>query len=261
MDTSSMGFGVTGALDLDIIRRLAPRVEAAGFRTLWINDTPGGDSLAGLRAAAAVTTTLKLASGVIPLDRRPAENIISSVTSLEIPQDRLILGVGSGGAYPALRLVHGGVAELQARFECRVVVGALGPKMRRLGATESAGLLLNWLTPAAAALVQTEMEHDTREAGKDPSSVTLYIRVAYGTEATERLRGEASRYGQIKGYAANFARLGIDGLQASVFADDPAAIRAGLDAYAGTVNETVVRAITAGDSLAEMTELLDLIAS
>jgi len=261
MDTSSMGFGLTGALDPDIVRELAPRIGAAGFRTLWINDTPGGDSLAGLRAAAAVTTNLKLASGVIPLDRRPATEIISRVESLQIPQDRLVLGVGSGGANPALRLVRTGVAELQDKLECRVVVGALGPRMRKLGATESAGLLLNWLTPAAATLVQEEMVTDTREAGIEPAWVTLYVRVAFGDRATDRLRGEAERYGQIKGYAANFARLGIDGMQASVSSDDPGIIRSKLADYAGTVNEVVVRAITAGDTLEELLELLEVVAS
>lgn len=259
MDSTALGFGVTGSLDLDIIRALAPRVEAAGFKTLWINDTPGGESLAGLAAAAVVTTSLQLGSGVIPLDRRSPSEIIARVESLHLPQDRLILGVGSGSAHPALTLVQDGVRNLQADLECRVVVGALGPKMRRLGAVESSGLLLNWLTPDAARAVTEEMLEDTRAAGSERASITLYARVALGELATARLRSEADRYGQIRGYAANFARLGIDGIEASVFGSNAEALRAGLSSYAGSVDEIVVRAITANDDPGEYEELLEAI--
>lgn len=259
MDSTALGFGVTGALDLDIIRALAPQLEAAGFKTLWINDTPGGDSLAALATAAAVTTTLQLGSGVIPLDRRPPAEIIARVESLHLPQDRLILGVGSGAAHPALQLVRDGIRDLQDGLECRVVVGALGPNMRKLGAVESSGLLLNWLTPDTAMGVSKEMLDDAREADREPASITLYVRVALGDTATDRLRAEATRYGQIKGYAANFARLGIDGIQASVFGSDSAALQSGLSAYAGTVDEVVVRAITTSDHLVEYEKLLNAV--
>jgi len=259
MDSTALGFGLTGTLDVNIIRALAPKVEAAGFKTLWINDTPGGDSLAGLATAAEVTTTLQLGSGVVPLDRRPPAEIICRMESLRLPQDRLILGVGSGSAQPALQLVRDGIRELQSGLESRVVVGALGPKMRKLGAVESSGLLLNWLTPDAARIVTEEMLEDTHAAGSERASITLYVRVALGDLAGDRLRAEADRYGRIKGYAANFARLGIDGIQASVSGSDAAELQEGLSAYAGTVDEIVVRAVTANDQLHEFEELLETV--
>jgi len=46
------GFGVAGALDHEIIKELAPAAERSGFATFWANDTPNGDGLASLRAAA-----------------------------------------------------------------------------------------------------------------------------------------------------------------------------------------------------------------
>lgn len=262
MDTSTMGFGVTGALDREIVRALAPQIEAAGFRTLWVNDTPGGDSLESLAAAAEVTTTLQLASGVIPLDRRSPGEIVAKIEGLALPQDRLIVGVGSGGAKApsALKLVEEGVEALQERLASRVVVGALGPRMRRLGAVHSSGVLLNWLTPDAARGVYAEMVADTDAVGIAPSMVDLYIRVALGDAATKRLASEAERYGRIPGYAANFKRLHINGMESSVFGTTPAALRSGLRAYAGTVDETVVRAITANDRQAEYEELLSAIA-
>ena len=90
------GFGVAGALPHDVIRTLAAAAEAAGYHTFWVNDTPHGDGLASLRAAAEVTSEILLGVGVIPLDRQPADVIARRVDELGLPQQRLIVGIGSG---------------------------------------------------------------------------------------------------------------------------------------------------------------------
>ena len=76
------GFGVAGALPHDVIRALAAAAEAAGYHTFWVNDTPHGDGLASLRAAAEVTSEILLGVGVIPLDRQPADVIARRVDEL-----------------------------------------------------------------------------------------------------------------------------------------------------------------------------------
>ncbi|MBA2776106.1 MAG: LLM class flavin-dependent oxidoreductase, partial [Chloroflexia bacterium] len=76
MKTSKFGFGITGALDLDVVRAIAARAEDIGIDSLWSNDTPGGDSLARLEVAAEVTSRLILATGVIPVDRKSASAIL-----------------------------------------------------------------------------------------------------------------------------------------------------------------------------------------
>src|SRR6185295_17205323 len=91
------GFGIAGALDIEVAARLAEAAEAAGYASFWANDTPGGDGLASLAAAAKRTTRIKLGVGVIPIDRSPAEQIASHVKELGLPEDRLLLGIGSGG--------------------------------------------------------------------------------------------------------------------------------------------------------------------
>ncbi|HEX6956233.1 MAG TPA: LLM class flavin-dependent oxidoreductase, partial [Agromyces sp.] len=68
---AAVSLGLPGTTDRETLRALAPRLERLGFHALWLNDVPGGDSLAGLRAAGEVTDRLRLATGVIPLDRRP----------------------------------------------------------------------------------------------------------------------------------------------------------------------------------------------
>jgi hypothetical protein len=55
MSDGQRGFGVAGALDHTVIRAVAPEVERLGYATFWTNDTPKGDGLAALLAAAEVT--------------------------------------------------------------------------------------------------------------------------------------------------------------------------------------------------------------
>src|SRR5439155_18306163 len=122
-----------------------------GYSSFWANDTPGADGLASLAAAAAVTTRIRLGVGVIALDRRPADDIADDVERLGVPQDRLWLGVGSGGDPRGLDLVRGGVERLHQRVSAQVIIAALGPNMCRLSGEVAEGVLYNWLTPEFAA--------------------------------------------------------------------------------------------------------------
>jgi len=81
---AAVSIGITGRTDAATVRTLAALVERLGFHALWINDIPGGDSLAGLRVAAEATATLGLATGVIPLDRRP----VGTLDLGGVPADR-----------------------------------------------------------------------------------------------------------------------------------------------------------------------------
>lgn len=175
---------------------LAPAVEAAGFASLWVNDTPGADALAVLDAAAAVTTTLTLATGVIPVDRRSAASIARDVRARDLPADRLVLGIGAGQTREgALRLVGNAASALRDQLAARVVVGALGPKMRHLAAAEADGPLLSWLTPEIARTQASEAH--AIAAG---THLTLYIRAALDPGATARLHEETARYASYPAY-------------------------------------------------------------
>ena len=251
-----LGYGITGDLDAQLVRRLAPAVERAGLRTLWVNQPSRGDALAVMAAAAEVTSTLRIASGVLPVDRLPADEIVRRVRELGLPADRLVLGVGASAPPSPLTTVREAVAALSGELGVPVVVGALGPRMRRLAARESAGLLLNWLTPSAAGAAAAEKDRDVAGTGADPE-VALYVRCALGGDAHAVVRREAERYAGIPSYAANFARLGFAPLESAVLAATGEELRAGLAPYAGVVDETVVRAVTASGSLDEHLALVD----
>ncbi len=240
-----VSIGIAAAAGADVAVRLAPAVERAGFHALWVNDTPGADALEVLAAAAAVTDRLVLATGVLPMDRRTPASIVEQIGALGLPEERLVLGIGSGsgGAVGALGRMRDAAAALRAGSEARVVVGALGPKMRRLGADASDGLLLSWLTPDAAQ-AQSREAHSASTA----THVALYVRAAADPAALGRLDVEAERYAGYPSYAANFARLGIRSRDTVL---RPEGFAAGLDAYRAAVDEVVLRAIVAGDDAAD----------
>ncbi len=70
--------------------------------------------------------------------------------------------------------------------------------MRRLAVTASDGVLLNWLTPRAAA-DQTAALHEIAPDAR----VALYVRWALEPAARARLDDVASRYDQAPGYAGS----------------------------------------------------------
>ncbi|MFE5670752.1 LLM class flavin-dependent oxidoreductase [Agromyces sp. NPDC056523] len=242
---AALSLGLPGTTDAAILRALAPRLERLGFDALWLNDVPGGDSLAGLRAAAEVTERLGLATGVIPLDRRPVEKL--DVAGL--PADRLTIGIGSGVARRPLAIVAEGIADLRARTDAAIAVGALGPHMRRLAAEEADAVVLNWLTPTAAGHAMDDLR---RDAGDRAGAVrgVLYVRTIVDGAARAALQREAARYGSYSSYAANFARLGVSPIDATIDRG------ASLSSY-DVVDELVLRAITVGGTLAELEQFAD----
>ncbi len=240
MDLARVSIGLPGATPHDIVEALAPQIEAAGFHALWLNDTPDGDSLAGLAVAARATSTLALGTGVIPLDRRPARAILGALDGL--PVERLSLGVGTGAAKHGLDLTERSVAELRAGTTAAIVVGALGPKMRALAARVADGVLLNWLTPEAAA--------EQRASLVEPVETILYARTALTPDALPALEEEAARYGSYPAYAANFERIGASPLETTI--RSPGRIAD----YLAAVDELVLRVVVGRPTLAEYERFL-----
>lgn len=242
----TVSIGIAGSVGPEIGAEVAAAVERAGFHALWVNDTPGADSLEVLAAAAAVTQTLTLATGVIPLDRRPPGEIAAAVRRLGLPEERLVLGIGAGGARRgALAMVADAITALRDATGTRVLVGALGPKMRRLAAEHADGALLSWLTPQRAA----EQADDVRDAApRGAGYVALYARAAVDSAAIGRRDEEAQRYAGYPTYAANFARLGIDVRDTLLPLPGDEAIAPGVAAYTDSVDELVLRAIARSDA-------------
>lgn len=251
------GFGVAGALPLEIVRLLAPAAESAGYHTFWVNDTPTGDGLAALRAASDATNEIRLGVGVIPLDRQPADVIARRVLELELPQERLLLGIGSGNPKGGLQRVWEGAQALERSLQAAVIVGALGPNMCALAGGSADGVLLNWLTPAYVAPSAALVDEAAQEAGRPRPLILGYVRTALGPTARAVFAEEAARYGSYPAYAANFTRMGTPAEGTAVVGDSPDQIREGLAAYTAELDETVVRAITGEETTEAYMALLE----
>lgn len=254
--TAKRGFGVAGALNHEIIAKLAHEAEGAGYATFWANDTPDGDGLAALKVAAGATTTIGLGVGVIPIDRRPAADIVAELNLLNLPQERLILGIGSG----ALRLgarqaVREAALSLREHTRAKVVVGALGPRMCEVAGEAADGALLNWLMPDYLPELAKLTRDAASQAGRPEPWIGAYVRVAPAGPGEERLHAEAKRYASYPAYAAHFKRMGVDATDTCAHGT-PEAIQDGLRAFESNSDEVIVRAIAAEETFDSYLEVL-----
>jgi alkanesulfonate monooxygenase SsuD/methylene tetrahydromethanopterin reductase-like flavin-dependent oxidoreductase (luciferase family) len=229
----------------------------AGYQTFWVNDTPQGDGLAALRAAAEVTAEIRLGVGVIPLDRQSPETIARRVVELGLPEDRLIVGIGSGNRNGGLARVGEGATSLEKMIEALIVVGALGPNMCALAGGRSDGVLLNWLTADYVAPSAAIVDEAAREAGRPRPLILGYVRTVFGPGARAVFAEEAARYGGYPAYAANFTRMGTPAEETAVIGDTAEEIQAGLSPFTSVLDETVVRAITGEENTEAYLALLE----
>jgi alkanesulfonate monooxygenase SsuD/methylene tetrahydromethanopterin reductase-like flavin-dependent oxidoreductase (luciferase family) len=240
------GFGIAAATLSSLIAPLAAAAEANGYDTFWVNDTPGSDGFEALRKAAEVTKSIRLGVGVIPIDRRPAEEIVEAIGSMKLPIERLIVGIGAGAElYGSLDNVRSAVQAIRAGAGVPVAVGALGPKMVALGAKEADAVLLNWLTPRQAKFSTQEIRN--RQGESHHCEIVAYVRVAT-PEGFEQLTGEGDRYASVPQYARHFARMQAQPLQTCAYGTKEK-IQSGLAAFDKEVDETVVRAVSDRETL------------
>ncbi|MGO2091171.1 MAG: LLM class flavin-dependent oxidoreductase [Microbacterium gubbeenense] len=243
-----ISLGIAGSLGPEKAAEIAPYVEAAGFHALWINETQGINALEVAAAVAKETDRLVVATGVIAVDRRPASEILDDFARLEIPAERLVVGIGSGQKREgALARMEQTLADLRAATTARLAVGALGPKMRRLAAEHADAAVLSWLPPEEA-----RAQSDELHARQPRGSAVLYARTSAVPEARARLEKEAAAYAELPAYARHFARLGIDPLDTVISSPEDR------DRYRGTVDELVLRAVTPADRAGEYLDFLPL---
>jgi alkanesulfonate monooxygenase SsuD/methylene tetrahydromethanopterin reductase-like flavin-dependent oxidoreductase (luciferase family) len=249
------GFALFAGIAADVIRATAREAEALGYSSFWVNHPGSIDGLVALGAAARETSRLELGIGVIPLHTREPASIVQGVHANKLPLDRLLLGVGSPNP-GSLERVRAGIAALRAELATRLVVAALGPKMCHLAGEVADGVLFNWLTPEYARRSAEWVRAGAAAAGRPAPRLVTYVRVALGPAASDRLAEEGARYAAIPAYAAHFERMGVAPVETSVAAGSPEGISAALGKWEGAVDEVVVRAITARDTVEETLALV-----
>ncbi len=97
---------VMTAQDRDGVLSLAPRIEAAGFDSIWVGDhvsfyIPIIESLTLLSFVAGVTERVRLCTGVYLVPLRHPTTTAKITSSLDVLSGgRLTLGIGVGGEFP-----------------------------------------------------------------------------------------------------------------------------------------------------------------
>jgi alkanesulfonate monooxygenase SsuD/methylene tetrahydromethanopterin reductase-like flavin-dependent oxidoreductase (luciferase family) len=243
-----LGFAVFAGVSPEVIRATAREAERLGYTSFWVNHPGPTDGLAALAHAARETQRIELGIGVIPLNTRGPESIVQGVKATGLPLDRLLLGVGSPNP-GALRRVRTGIADLRRQLSTRLIVAALGPQMCRLAGEVADGVLFNWLTPQYARESAGRVREGAALAKRPVPRLCAYLRVALGPGASSRLEEEGKRYAAISAYGANFDRMGLKPIETAIAADRPEAITRGLATWHGAVDEVVIRAITAKDTV------------
>lgn len=251
------GFGIAAAVDDGVIRQVAKAAEEAGYSSFWVNDTPGNDGLEALTAAAADTDNIKLGVGVISLDRREANAVIQDVERMDLPQDRLWLGIGSAQRRGGLDKIRNGAATIRFTLDARVIVAALGPKMCTVAGEVADGVLFNWVVPDYAAQSSERVASAAELAGRNPPSMMAYVRCGLLPEAEERINAEADRYAGIPAYARHFERQGVDARHTVVAGRDASALQERIREFEAVLDETVIRAITPDDDAPAILKLVE----
>jgi 5,10-methylenetetrahydromethanopterin reductase len=230
----------------------AVAAERDGLTEAWsVHFSRSSDSLAGLAAAAAVTSRIRLGVGVVPTyPRHPAALAQSALTLQSLSGGRFSLGVGVSHR-PVIEDMHGldyshplghlreyltvltallrtgEVSFVGERYRVQmsvavpdatpvpVLVGALSHGTSRL-AGELADGVVTWLAGprALAEVVVPAVTSAAAAAGRPQPRVVAAVPVAVDPDAgrARRAAGEIfARYGALRNYRRLFEREGVDG--------------------------------------------------
>jgi probable F420-dependent oxidoreductase len=197
------------------------RAEQLGYRDLWSAESNGADAFTPLATAAAWTSDVRLATGIVsPFTRGPAVLAQTAASMEELAPGRFALGIGTStppivegwnaAAFDrplqrtrdTLRFLREALAggRVDAEYETFAIKGfqlgrppqsppplilaALRPGMLRLAAEEADGAITNWLSAADVERVRAVL-------GPDPELVArLFV---CPTEDTDTVRTQARR--------------------------------------------------------------------
>ena len=217
--------------------KLAREAEARGYHTAWTAEVGGPDAVTTMTLLATNTNTLKVATGIIPVQTRtPIVLGITAATLGNLAPGRIALGLGVSSkiivgqwhglsfdnplarlreAVTIIRMVMAGdrvnfEGEFYRLKNFRLLIsppsqpvpiylGALGPKMLQLAGEIADGVLLNWIPPEAIPQSIRQIEIGAQRAGRNLErfEIACFIRVSV-TDDPEPARQWLAR--EITGY-------------------------------------------------------------
>lgn len=260
---SLMSLGPVPALDT------ARRATGLGYSSFWTAETTGTEAFSLLGAVGSVAPDLGLGTGVLALQLRTPMLAAMGAATLQTlhPDVDVILGIGISSPVVAgnwhgtefgtrplaqvreyITLVRACLTGERVDFDGdfyrvkgfrlglrlptrtpKIVLGALGPEMLKLGGDVADGVLLNYLSAGHVG-----WSVDQIRAGGD-AEIYAYIHAGVGDPESgrEKARRDLFSYAVVDAYAANFTRDG--------FADEVEEIRA---AHAARDREAALAAVS-----------------
>jgi alkanesulfonate monooxygenase SsuD/methylene tetrahydromethanopterin reductase-like flavin-dependent oxidoreductase (luciferase family) len=254
---AALAFGIRGNLPPQFAAEVARAAEVKGYRAFWITAGLGPPSLGLLAAAAKVTSTIALGMGAIPLSHCTPKDVLAEVRRWDLPQGRLIVGVGSGFQPIPLTRFASYIDELTGGLSCPVVVGAMGPRTCALAGRTADGVLLTLVTPDHARRSIGWVAGGAAEAGRPAPRSYAYMSTAVGEDSLEQLREEARTFVQYPAFVRHFERLGTPPETAGIAVRSLDELPAGLADWDGVVDQVIIRTTRHANSLEQTLALLE----
>lgn len=249
------GFGIDATTSTDVVVDVAREAERAGYSSFWLNGSPPREALERLAAAAEVTT-IPLGVGVLPLHRRPIEDVVADVKELSIPTERFLMGIGYSAPRGALDMVRRSVDLIRNDLGAQAIVGPFGPNMTRLGGEIGDGVVFTWWFVPEIERSRRYVEQGAARAGRTPPPIYSYIRCALLPGAEERLEEEAGRYDSAPRFREMFRRHGLTARDTVVAGTTSEDLQAGIAREEAVLDHSIIRAITAERDREHLIELL-----
>ncbi|WP_135452687.1 TIGR03620 family F420-dependent LLM class oxidoreductase [Mycobacterium sp. DL99] len=188
--------------DAAVVADEARHAEDLGFSTLWRSG-----NLPMLAAAVRATTSIPVATGIIPVVRVPAAEVIATYTELrrEHP-DRFLVGLGGAHGPRPMATLNAYLDELDAAdiTADRRVLAALGPNMLALARERAGGAYPYLVTPSYVTAARSALGPDRM------LTVLLMVMPVTDRETARRAAAEPLRFLTSQGgYRRNLIRQGF----------------------------------------------------
>ena len=249
--SSRRGLGISAGLDVSLARDLAIHCARLGYDSLWSNDEPSAPGLETLAQFAAAAPGLDLGVGVLPLDRYEPSRVAAEIDRLGLDTGKLWLGIGAGQMTSPIGTVRRAVATLRELLpdRTRIAIGAMRPRLCRLGGEVADGVLLNWMLPRQAAQARQWVWEGADDAGREAPVVASYVRVAVGPGSSERLRDEENRYRTINdNHRLHFEAMNVPVGSVGVAALSRREVLDGLASYHSALDLPIARVLAQRDA-------------
>ena len=186
----------------------AAEAEELGYSTIWL---PGGqiDDLGRIAEIVRATSSVPVASGIISLDVYPAAEVTRLYAELQATApDRFVVGLGGPQQPRALGPLNDYLDTLDHADPPvpagRRILAALGPRKLGLARDRAAGAVPLLVTPAYTAQARRIL------GGQSTLIISqMVVLEADATRARQAARRPLSFLSGVRGYQANFARMGF----------------------------------------------------